>query len=98
MVYIMQKQQKKIISSIQKMYNKTTITQLGTCQVVIKHKNNKKSCQFFVVPGDGQALLGLPDTDVLNIININIDSIDAEVVKNKECHVNTKTLQRSNAE
>ena len=27
-------------------YNKTTITQLGTCTVVIDHKNNKKKCKF----------------------------------------------------
>ena len=73
-----------------KMYNKTTITQLGTCKVVVEHMNNKKTCQFFVVPGSGQALLSMPDTDVLNIININIDSIDAEVMKRKECHANIK--------
>ena len=27
--------------------------------------------KFFVVPGNGQALLGMPDIDALNIININ---------------------------
>ena len=30
-----------------KMYNKTTITQLGTCIVEVEHKNNKKKCRFF---------------------------------------------------
>ena len=45
------------------MYNKTTITQLGTCKVVIECKSNMKTCQFFVVPSNGQALLGIPDTD-----------------------------------
>ena len=53
---------------------------------------------IFVVPGNGQALLGMPDTDVLNIININIDYIDVEVIKNKECQANMKTVQWSNAE
>ena len=34
-----------------KMYNKKKITQLGTCAVEIEHKNNKKRCKLFVVPG-----------------------------------------------
>ena len=51
-----------------KMYNKTTITQLGTCIVEIEYKNNKKKCRFFVVPGNGYVLLGMPDTDALNIM------------------------------
>ena len=31
-----------------KMYNKTTITQLGTCTVEIEHINNRKKCRFFL--------------------------------------------------
>ena len=82
------------------MYNKTLITQLGTCKVVVEHKTNKNTCQFFVVPSNGQAqaLLGILETDALSIININIDSVDAEVMKNKECHTNMKTVQGSNIE
>ena len=30
-----------------KMYNKTTITQLGTCTVEVEHNNNRKKCRFF---------------------------------------------------
>ena len=41
----------------------------------------------FVVPGNGQALLRMPDTAALKIINLNIDSIQAEVA---ECKTNTK--------
>ena len=51
---------------------------------------------MFVVPGNGQALLGMQDIDVLNLINIYIDSIDAEVPKNKECYVDIKIFQWSN--
>ena len=51
---------------------------------------------IFVAPGNGQALLGMPDTDVLNIININIVSIHAEDVKNKEQYGNMKSVQASN--
>ena len=64
-------------------YNGTHITQLGTCAVIIKFKNFKKCCFFFVVPGNGQVLLGMPDAAVLNIINLNIDSIQAEMVSSK---------------
>ena len=38
---------------------------------------------FFVVPGNSQALLGMPDTAVLNIVNLNIDSIQAEIMISK---------------
>ena len=65
------------------MYNRTHITQLGTCAVIIKFKNSKKCCVFFVVPGNGQVLLGMPDTAVLNILKLNIDSIQVEVMSCK---------------
>ena len=39
----------------------------------------------FVVPVNSQALLGLPDMAVLNIINLNIDSIQKEI---RECKTN----------
>ena len=55
------------------------------CTAIIKFKNFKKKCVFFVVPGNGQALLGLPDTVVLNIINLNIDYIQKEI---RECKTN----------
>ena len=54
--------------------------------VLIKFKNVKK-CVFFIFPGNGQVLLGMPDTAALNIINLNIDSIQAEVA---ECKTNIK--------
>ena len=46
-------------------------------------KLKKKQCAFFVVPGNCQALLGMPGTAALNIINLNIDSIQAEIMKFK---------------
>ena len=61
-----------------KMCNTSFITQLGTCAVIVVYKNNRKKCEFFVVPGNGQAMLGMPDTAALNIINVNTDSIEAE--------------------
>ena len=48
---------------------------------------------FFVVPGNGQALLGMPDTAALELINVNIDSIQAEVTEHK---TNTGKMMKSN--
>ena len=48
---------------------------------------------FFVVPGNGQVLLGMPDTAALKIININIDSTQA--VKG-ECNTNIGNAKESN--
>ena len=62
-----------------KAYNGMQIKQLGMCVVNIKLKNLKKQCVFFVVPGNGQALLRMPDTVALHIINLNIDSIQKEI-------------------
>ena len=61
--------------------------------MIIKFKNIKKSCVFFVVPGNGQVLLGMPDTAALKLINVNIDSIQAEEA---ECKTNTGDVRESN--
>ena len=57
--------------------------------VIIDNKDNIKKCEFFVIPRNGQVLLGMPDTAALKIINVNIDSIEAANMQ-KENH-NTKT-------
>ena len=49
---------------------------------------------IFVVPMNGQALLGMPDSDRLNIIKINIDSIGAVDIRDSE-GVKTHTLSGS---
>ena len=64
-------------------YNSTSIMQLGTCAVFIKFKNIRKCCVFFVVPSNGQALIGMPDATSLDIIKVNIDSIQVEMLKGK---------------
>ena len=73
------------------------ITQLGTCAVTIEHENNKRNCEFFVVLGNGQALLGMPDTAALKIININIDLLDAEGTWKGNCNTNIDANKVSNA-
>ena len=79
-----------------KTYNKTFITQLGMCIVIITYKNNKKKCEFFVVPRNGQALLGMPDTAALNIINVNIDPIEAADTQKENCNTNISDAKTSN--
>ena len=60
--------------------------------VTMKFKDNKKRCMFFVVPRNGQALLGIPDTAALKITDINIDSIQAE---NEKCYTNIGDARES---
>ena len=64
-------------------------------EVVITFKNIKKRCTFFVVPGNGRALLGMPKTAALKLINVNVDSIQAEVA---ECKTNMGDRKKSNIE
>ena len=40
------------------------IEQLSVCTVKIRHKDKCPKCRFFVVPGDGQALLEMPDIEL----------------------------------
>ena len=70
--------------------------QLGTCVVTIDYKDNKKKCEFFVVPRNGQVLLGMPDTAGLNIINVNIDSIEAASMQKENCNTNIGDTNKPN--
>ena len=70
--------------------NKMFIMQLRTYAVTVEYKNNRRKCEFFVVLGNGQALLGMPDTATLKIININIDSLEAEDTQKDNCIDDTK--------
>ena len=74
-----------------KTYNGMQIEQLGTCVVTIKFKDLKKWCVFFVVPGNDQVLLRMPGTAVLNIINLNIDSIQKEI-RNYKTNIGRKHM------
>ena len=63
-----------------KTYNETTRTHLEICKVKIEHNNKCKICNFFVVPGNGQAFLGVPDIETLDILTINCNRIDTQEV------------------
>ena len=75
--------------------NKITITELGTSAVEIEHKMITKYLSFFVVPRNGQALLGMPDIDVLNIIKVSIHSIGTKQTGDSDnCCTNRPTTQK----
>ena len=53
-------------------------------------------CKFSVVPGNRQALLGMPDIYMLNIININWNTIDTHGTDStNNCTRNTAICQSS---
>ena len=56
------------------------------CTVIINYKDNKKMCEFFVASRNGQVLLGMPDIAALNIINVNIDFIEAACTLKENCN------------
>ena len=56
-------------------YNCTTSTQLARCIVEIENNNKHKKYIFFVVAGDKEVLLGIPDIELLNILNRNCNTI-----------------------
>ena len=77
-----------------KLYNKTTITKLGTCTVEVEHKNNRKKCECFVVPRNRQALLDMPCIDAINIMKININAIGSQQTRgSNKCCANMHTVQ-----
>ena len=72
-----------------KTYVHTTIKQLGRCKVKIENNKKCKTCIFFVVLADAKALLGMPDIEFLNILNINCNTIGTEKdEKGTNCNAN----------
>ena len=76
-------------------YNGTSVMQLGASAVFIKFKNIRKCWVLFVVPGNGQALIGMPDATSLDLMKVNIDSIQVEMSKGK---TNNKQGMLTNAD
>ena len=51
-------------------------------------------CIFFVVPGNRQALLGMPDIDMLSIIKINCNAIGTHRYDSTKTAVQTQPPTR----
>ena len=82
-----------------KMYNHTTITQLGTCKVKMEHNNKQKICTLFVVPGNRQALLAMLDIEILNTVTTDCNTIGTkETDRDPTCYTNTAIMQGAGCE
>ena len=57
-------------SILLKMYNQSKM-----CSVKMRHNDKCVECRFFVMPGDGPALLGMPDVELFGIIRAMSDQI-----------------------
>ena len=62
-------------SVILKLYNKISILQLGICRVQLKHTDKQLTCKCFVVQGNGTALLGMPDIELLSILCVKCNTV-----------------------
>ena len=49
---------------------KSNIEELGAYTVGSRHEDKIARCRFFLVPGDGLMLLGMPDIKLLNLLKI----------------------------
>ena len=61
-----------------KPYDNLNIEQLGVCSAKLRYTDKVVRCKFFVVPGDGPALLGKPDIKLLCILKITCDVIEGQ--------------------
>ena len=52
--------------------------------------------RIFVVPRNGQALLGMTDTAALNVINVKIDSIEAASMQKGNCNTSISDAEKPN--
>ena len=58
--------------------NQSNIEQIGVCTVKLRYKDKITRYRFFVVPGDGPALLGMPEIELLGILKIMCDVIEGQ--------------------
>ena len=42
----------------------------------IEHKHKELACKVLVVPGNGSAVLGMPDNELLDILNVRLNTMD----------------------
>ena len=60
----------------------------------IEHNNKQKKSYFFVVLRNGQALLGMPDIEILDILDINCNTTGTqEADRATKCNTNTDNDQ-----
>ena len=74
---------------------------IGICIFTSKDKNAQKLCRFSVVPGNGPAILGMPDSDLLDILTINWNTIQVgwqvKLIKDQKVEEQNYTNNNSNS-
>ena len=60
-------------SAMLQICSQSDLEQLGIYTVRLRHRDKSIKCRFFVVAGDGLALLGMPNIDLLSILRIACD-------------------------
>ena len=68
---LMAKKMFKVLSKKHSMAELAQYKDIGVCRVTVMHKDKQNPCRFFVVPGGGQALLGIPDVETLELLGVN---------------------------
>ena len=81
-----------------KTYDRMIIMKLDICKVKIEHSNKQKMCKFFVVSGNMQALLVMPDIDTEHYIYKQQLSRKQETDRSNNCSTNTAICQDSRPE
>ena len=46
------------------------------CTVKLRYKNKIARCTFFIVPGNGPAMLGMSDIELLGILKMMFDVVE----------------------
>ena len=73
-------------------YNNSNTEQLGVCVVKLRYKDKIVRYRFFAVPGEGQALLGIPDIEFLGKLKMMCDVIESQEADRK---CNSQTMEPS---
>ena len=50
---------------------------MGKYKEQMQHENKAVMCKIFVVSGKGAVILGLPDVDLVDLLSVTCDTIDA---------------------
>ena len=77
-----------------KTYNQSSIEQLCVCTVRLRDKDKIAKYRLFVVTEDDPVLLGMPDTELLDIIKITCEVMGDP---HKSRMFNSQTIQTANS-
>ena len=69
---------------ILKTYSDSNTEHVGVCSVKLRH--NVARCRFSLVPGDGPALAGMPDIQLLGMLKIMCEVVEHQQVGKNLTH------------